>query len=153
MKQLIQSIVICTIACMLMSAGCNNIKELEYKGIAKTELNTLSFNQAAIRINLSYYNPNKFGIDVKETNLSVYLNDQFIGIADQPEKTMIPRQADFQFPVVVHFDPIKVLGTAFKSLFSKTNKVTLQGSARLGKGGMYLKVPVQISEQVSLFSK
>ena len=75
---------------ILQSAGCgNDIKELEYKGIQKTALQTLSFNNAAIRVDLGYYNPNNFGIDVKETNLNIYLNDKFVGVADQPLKTQI----------------------------------------------------------------
>lgn len=107
-------------------------------------------NKAAIRINLEYYNPNNFGIDVKQTNLSIYLNDKFIGIADQPEKTQIPKMSKFVFPVVAHFDPWKVLGTAFTSLFSKSNKLTVQGSAKLGKGGVYLTIPVTVSENISI---
>lgn len=135
---------------MMQSAGCNHVKELDYKGIKSTQIKTLNFNNAALQINLEYYNPNKFGVDVKETNLSIYLNDHFIAIADQPERTQIPRESDFVFPVVAHFDPLKILGTAFSSLFSKTNKLTLQGTAKVGKDGIYIKVPVNITENVSL---
>lgn len=137
---------------ILQSSGCNNVKELDYKGIQDTKIQSLGFNHSAIRINLQYYNPNKFGLDVKETNLSIYLNDKFVAIADQPEKTQIPRQSDFVFPVVAHFDPLKILGTAFTSLFSKTNKLSIQGTAKLGKGGVYMKVPINITENVSLLS-
>lgn len=138
---------------MFQSAGCNNVKELDYKGIESTEIQSIGLNNSAIRVNLKYFNPNKFGIDVKETNLSLYLNDKFVGIADQPEKTQIPKQSDFIFPVVAHFDPLKIIGTAFKSLFSKTNKLSIQGTAKLGKSGVYIKVPINITENVSLMSK
>lgn len=152
MKQTLFISLLFTAWVVLQSAGCNNVKELEYKGIQDTRIQSLGFNNSAIRINLKYYNPNKFGIDVKETNLSIYLNDKFVAIADQPEKTQIQRQSDFIFPVVAHFDPLKILGTAFTSLFSKTNKVSIQGTARLGKGGVYIKVPINITENVSLLS-
>lgn len=142
------------IACLfLQSAGCNNIKELDYKGIQSTEIQSLGLRNAALRINLEYYNPNKFGIDVKETNLSIYLNDAFVAVADQPEKTQIPKLSNFTFPVVAHFDPLKILGTAFQSLFNKKSKLRIEGTAKLGKGGVYIKVPVQITEEVSLLSK
>jgi LEA14-like dessication related protein len=135
----------------LSSAGCNSIKELEYKGIKNPKLQTLSFNNTAIQMDLVYFNPNNFGLDVKETNLNIYLNDKFVGIADQPSKTQIAKNSTFLFPIVTHFDALKVLGTAFKALFSKTNKVTIQGSAKIGKGGIYIKLPVNISENVSLY--
>jgi hypothetical protein len=38
-------------------------------------------------------------------------------------------------------------------LFSKKNKLGIQGSAKVGKGGVYIKVPVMIEEQVSIFSE
>jgi len=153
MKKLFQITMLFALFILLQSGGCNDVKELEYIGIKNTEIQTLGFNNSAIRMNLEYYNPNKFGIDVKETNLSIYLNDKFIGLADQPEKTQVPKLSNFIFPVVAHFDPLKILGTAFTSLFSKTNKVTIQGTAKLGKSGFYIKVPINISENVSLLSK
>ncbi|MEZ5046465.1 MAG: LEA type 2 family protein [Chitinophagaceae bacterium] len=134
---------------MLSAGGCNDIQEIEYKGIKNSKLEKLDLHNTAIRLNLNYYNPNNFGLDIKETNLSVYLNDKFVGLADQPEKTQIPKQAEFLFPVVAHFDPLKIIGTAITSLFSKTNKVTLQGHAKIGKGGVYIKIPINITENVS----
>ncbi|GBL34873.1 hypothetical protein EMGBS15_04680 [Filimonas sp.] len=135
---------------ILQSGGCNNVKELDYIGIQSTSIESINLKNAALRINLEYYNPNKFGIDVKETNLSIYLNDKFVALADQPEKTQIPKLSNFTFPVVAHFDPFKILGTAFSSLFSKTSKMTILGTAKLGKGGVYIKVPISITENVSL---
>lgn len=152
MKTFINSISLFTAILFLTSAGCNNIKELEYKGIKNTKLQTLSINNAAIQMDLEYFNPNNFGLDVKETNLSIYLNDKFIGIADQPTKTQIEKNSTFLFPVVAHFDALKVVGSAFKAIFSKTNKVTIQGSAKVGKSGVYIKVPVNVTENVSLYN-
>ena len=154
MKSIFSFIVMCVLFVVLQSASCgSSIKELEYKGIQKTQIQTMSFNNAAIQVDLGYYNPNNFGIDVKETSLSIYLNDKFVALADQPSKTQIPKMANFSFPVVAHFDPLKVIGPAIASLFSKKNKLGIQGSAKLGKGGVYIKVPVMIEEQVSIFSE
>ncbi len=135
---------------ILQSADCNNVKELEYKGIKNTKLQTLNLSNAQLLIELEYFNPNNFWLDVKETNLNIYLNDKFIALADQPTKTQIPKSALFTFPVVAHFDPLKVLGFAFKNLLSKTVKLTLQGSAKIGKQGVYVKVPVNITENIAV---
>lgn len=137
---------------LLQSAGCDNdIKELEYKGIQKTQIRSLSLSNAAIQIDLGYYNPNHFGVDVKETNLNIYLNDRFVAVADQPEKTQIHRESAFTFPIVAHFDPLKILGPALASLFTSKNKIGIQGSAKVGKGGLYIRVPVSIEEQVNIY--
>jgi LEA14-like dessication related protein len=140
----------CLAFMILQSASCNKVKELEYKGIKKTQLQTLNLSNAQLLIELEYFNPNNFWLDVKETNLNIYLNDKFIALADQPMKTQIPKSALFTFPVVAHFDPLKVLGFAFKNLLAKTVKLTLQGSAKIGKQGVYVKVPVNISENIAV---
>lgn len=149
-KSLLRFIVSAIIVVMLQSAGCRQVKELEYKGISKTSLQTLNISNAELLIALDYFNPNSFGLDVKETNLQVYLNDKFIALADQPTKTQIPKNALFTFPVVAHFDPIKVLGFAFANMFSRQVKLTLQGSAKIGKQGVYIKVPLDITENIDI---
>ena len=151
-KQLLHLSILVSLFILLQSAGCgNNIKELEYKGIQKTQIKSLSLANAAIQIDLGYYNPNNFGVDVKETNLSIYLNDRYVALADQPQKTQIPKESAFTFPIVAHFDPLKILGPAIATLFSSKNKIGIQGSAKVGKGGLYIRVPVSIEEQVNIY--
>lgn len=90
---------------LLQSGGCNKIKELDYKGIKNAKLESINFHNTAIRINLSYFNPNNFSIDVKETNLSIFLDDQFVALADQPEKTKIPKNALLNFRLLLILIP------------------------------------------------
>ena len=138
---------------LLQSAGCHKVKELDYLGIKKSQIQSIGLKNSALRVELEYYNPNKFGLDVKEANLNIYLNDKFVAIADQPEKIKILKEANFIFPVVAHFDLLKVLGSAFSSLFSKTVKVTIKGTAKLGKEGIFIKVPINITENIKLLSE
>lgn len=150
MKKLNLFLLLLSMFLILESASCTKVKELEYKGIDKVSVQSASLSNMSLKVNLKYYNPNSFGIDVKQTQLSLYLNNHFIGLADQPEKTQIPKKSDFLFPVIVHFDPFKALGTAFSSIFSKKNQLTIQGSAKLGKGGVYITVPLNITEDISI---
>ncbi len=133
---------------ILQSGGCNDVKEPEYKGILNTKLETLNLSNAAIKIDLGFYNPNDFALDIKGTDLSIYINDKFIAFAEQPTKTQIPKKSDFIFPVTAHFNPIDMLGVAFKNIFSKSVKVSVQGSAKVGKGGIYIRVPINYSDNV-----
>jgi LEA14-like dessication related protein len=145
--------IIIAILFALTSATCSDnigVKEIEYKGIKKTTLQKASFTNAAIRADLEYHNPNAFGIDVKDADLQLFLNDKFIGTADQPEVTKVPAKSTFIFPVVAHFNPLKLLGTALGVLGNKTNKLTIKGTARVGKGGIYIKIPINVTEDINL---
>ncbi|KXK42277.1 MAG: Water Stress and Hypersensitive response domain-containing protein [Bacteroidetes bacterium OLB11] len=133
---------------ILQSSGCNDVKEPEYKGILNTKLETLNLSNAGLRVDLGFYNPNDFALDIKGTDLSVYINDRFIAFAEQPTKTKIPKKSDFIFPVTTHFNPIDVLGVAFKNILSKSVKISVQGSAKVGKGGVYIRIPINYSDNV-----
>ena len=148
--KLYQQLFLIAMTLLIASASCNKVQELDYKGIQSTRLESASLSRASLRINLKYFNPNHFGLDVKESDLSIFLNDHFIAVADQPEVVKIPAQADFIFPVVTHFDPVKALGLAFTSIMTNKVKLRIQGSARIGKEGVYMKVPVAINEEIKI---
>jgi LEA14-like dessication related protein len=136
----------------LMVTSCEaQIKEIDYIGIAKTEFKSISFTKAEIKFYLEYFNPNKVGIDVKETDLQVFLNDKFLAVATQPEEIHVPKNSKFIFPVVAHFDPIKALGPSLGAVFTMDNKMYVKGSAKVGKGGLFIKIPVEVTDTVSLY--
>ncbi len=139
----------------ILAATCSNnmgVKEIEYIGIKKTTINKASFTNMDIRTELEYNNPNKFGIDVKDADVQLFLNDKFVATADQPELSKVPANAHFIFPIVAHFNPLKILGTALGALGNKKSKLTIKGTAKVGKGGIYIKIPIQVTEEISLLA-
>jgi LEA14-like dessication related protein len=139
------------ISSLLVTSCEAQIKEIDYIGIAKTEFKSISFTKAEIKFYLEYFNPNKVGIDVKETDLQVFLNDKFLAVATQPEAIHVPKNSKFIFPVVAHFDPIKALGPSLGAVFTMDNKMYVKGSAKVGKGGLFIKIPVEVTDTVSLY--
>ncbi|MBP6455210.1 MAG: LEA type 2 family protein [Chitinophagaceae bacterium] len=134
----------------IIASSCNQIKDLEYKGVGETKMESLQLNNAKMRIVLQYFNPNKFGLDVKETQLEVYGNDTYLGIAEQPEAMSVPANSAFDFPIIINFNPLKAVGSAFKNLTAKTIKLHVKGTAKVGKGGVFVKVPVDVVEDVEV---
>lgn len=138
--------------CSLFVTSCEaQIKEIDYIGISKTEFKSISFTKAEIKFYLEYFNPNKVGIDVKEADLQVFLNDQFLAVAKQTDEIHVPKNSKFIFPVIAHFDPIKAMGPSIGALFSMENKMYVKGSAKIGKGGIFIKIPVEVTDTVSLY--
>ncbi len=134
---------------MLITSSCNNIKDIEYIGIKETKLQSIGIQKGTIKVVMQYFNPNKFGIDIKETQLEVYVNDKYIGVADSPERYKIPRNANFDFPIYVHFNPLQALGMASILNASSVN-LKVKGSTKAGKSGVYVRVPIEVTEVVKL---
>jgi len=133
----------------LFFTACNNIKDIEYKGIKESKLQSLGIQQGTIKLVLQYYNPNNFGIQVKDTQLEVYVNDQYVGIAENPEICVVPKLADFNFPVLVHFNPLKAIGQV-RLLNAPNVNLRVKGTAKAGKGGVWIRVPVDVTEQINM---
>lgn len=137
------------ICCSIFLYGCKSIKDIEYLGIKETKLQNLGLQKGVIKVVLQYHNPNKFGIDLKETQLEVYANGKYIGIAENPEKFNVPKSSNFDFPVFVHFNPLKALALVGLLKADKVN-LRVKGTTKAGKGGIYIRVPVDVTEEVKL---
>lgn len=144
---------LCMLSGLLMAGGCQSIESPIYKGITHTSIQSVSLQEAVLKTDVQYYNPNNVALDIKETSLQIYVNDKYVGIADQPNTTRIPAKADFLFPIITHFNALKILGTAFTALFGKTIQVQIQGHAKIGKGGVFIKIPVNITEKVNVYTQ
>ena len=136
-------------ASICIFSSCNSIKDIEYLGIKETKLQSIGLQKGTVRVVLQYHNPNKFGLDIKETQLEVYANGKYIGIAENPEKNKVPKLSNFDFPILVHFNPLKAIGLV-GLLNANKIKLRVKGTTKAGKGGVYIRVPVDVTEEVSL---
>ncbi len=134
---------------LFLLTGCKSIKDIEYLGIKETKLQSIGLKKGTVKVVLHYHNPNKFGLDIKETQLEVYANGMYVGVAENPERNKVPKLANFDFPILVHFNPLKALGIA---ALLKSNKIKLRvkGTTKAGKGGVFIRVPVDVTEEVKL---
>lgn len=137
----------CTI---IFLSACSGIKEIEYKGMKEAKLASLNFSNGIIKLVLQYYNPNNFAVDVKETNLEIFVDDNLMGNGIFLNQTKIPACANFDFPIEVQFNPLKVLGFAANHLNKKKVKMHVLGTTKIGKGGIFIKVPVDVTEEIEL---
>lgn len=130
-------------------SSCQSIKDIEYIGIKETKLQSMGIQKGTVKVVLEYHNPNKFGIDLKETQLEVYADDNYIGIAENAEKFVVPKSSNFDFPVFIHFNPLKSLGLVGLLQKDKIN-LRVKGTTKAGKKGVYIRVPINVTEVVNL---
>ncbi len=130
--------------------SCNGVKDIEYIGIKETKLESIGLQKGVIKTVMRYYNPNKFGLDIKETNLEVYANDNFLGTAENAERYAVPKKDTFDFPIYVHFNPIKMLSLVATNANLKKVNLHVKGTAKIGKQGVFVRVPIDVTEEVML---
>lgn len=129
---------------ILAFAGCSSPKPLVYQDLSSVRIQNFNIEHAVIIANLRFYNPNNYSLSLKNGNLDAYINDKYLGKASVDERVTVPASNSFVLPVSINIDMLHMLKDAFDLLSVQKNDVLLrlQGTISAGKGGVYMRVPV-----------
>ena len=138
----------------ILMSSCRNIKDLEFRNYENMRLENLGFSSSRLLVDLIYYNPNNFGMQLNNTDLDIYINDKLLGHSSQDLQVSIPRRKEFTLPMIVDIDMKNLLKNGLTALTNKEVNVRLIGKIKVGKGGIYKSFPVDYtSKQVFSFLK
>lgn len=129
---------------LLLLQSCAKPKALEYRDFKGVRLHNASLQQATIVLDLQFYNPNHYGLRLKNGDIDAYLNGKFAGKATLDESVAVPPQDTFTMPVTITANLGSLLSNAL-SLLTKQEQlipVKLEGVIRAGKGGVFVPVKV-----------
>ena len=133
--------------------SCSTPKALEYQNFTNFKIEKAGFSTTTISMDLVYNNPNSFAVQLKNADLDIYINDNFVGHTSQEYQITIPRDSSFALPVKVDVDMQHLFKNAFTTLFQKEVLMKLKGSIKIGKRNVFIKFPVnyEAKENFSLF--
>ena len=145
---------ICIISLLaFLLVSCNAPKALEYRDFKNFTLDKPSFSSTPIKMNLIYYNPNNFGMELNRTDLDIYINNNYLGKASQEYQVAIPRRAEFSIPVTMDVDMKNLLKNGFITLLSNEVMIKVIGTVKVGKLNVFKTFPVNYEgkQQFTLF--
>jgi LEA14-like dessication related protein len=134
------SFVILLSAFLLFAISCGNPKNLVYQDVRNFTVQKLSLTPE-IGMDIQFYNPNNFGLTMKDADINVYMNDKFIGNAKLTRSYKVPGLDTFLLPVTFSADLQGVISNAIVLLSNKEVDIKLQGNVKAGKG-VFVNVPV-----------
>ncbi|MBD0390795.1 MAG: LEA type 2 family protein [Nostoc sp. C3-bin3] len=126
----------------LLLTSCNaKVEEPEFRRIGNFDVKQLGFQQSTIGFNVVYYNPNNFGLTVKEAACDIYLDSVYIGKFVQPAPVDVNKNAEFNLPLNGSVGLQTVLQLNFKDLVQKEVLVRANGTVKVGKAGIFFTRP------------
>ena len=128
--------------CLLALAGCQNLKEPEYREVKNFRLDKIGLSETTAKMDLIYYNPNSISFQVKSTELDVYINNNFIGHTSADTIIKVLAETEFVIPVSARVNLNTIFNNALAALLSKEVTVKITGSLRAGKAGLYKTFPI-----------
>lgn len=129
--------------------GCAAPKALEFRRVESVRVQQLStVGDSKLLIGLRLYNPNSYGLQLKNGNIGIYLNDKFVGQSGVDIKTLVPGSNEFTLPLSVSINIKSIIGNALQLLINPKVRIGLKGSIQAGKGGVFVRVPIDwVTEQ------
>ncbi len=127
---------------IFFETSCQAPKELVYRDFKNLKVEKVSFAATTLKVDLIYYNPNNFGLQLKYTDLDIYIDNNYLGHSSQDHQITIPRLAEFTMPLAIEVDMKNLLKNALPTLLSKEVMVKVTGTVKLGKANVYKTFPV-----------
>lgn len=133
--------------------SCSPPRALEYKTFHNFSVKNIGFAKSTITLDLEYYNPNNFGMQLKNSDLDIFIDGNFLGHSQSDSLIQIPRRGNFILPVRFDVDMKNVFKNALNTLIGKEVTVRLTGKIKAGKGNVFMSIPVkyEMQERFSLF--
>jgi LEA14-like dessication related protein len=126
----------------LLVSSCQSPRELVYRDFKNLKLEKVGFAATTLKVDLIYYNPNNFGLQLKYTDLDIYVDNNYLGHSSQDYQITIPRLAEFTMPLAIEMDMKNLLKNALPTLMGKEVLVKITGTVKLGKVNVYKTFPV-----------
>ena len=121
--------------------SCSKPQGFEYRDLKNFKVNNVGFDKSNISMDLVYFNPNSFGVDLKRVDCDLYLDNNFVGKFMLDTVMHISRNSEFSLPATMDVDMHNIFKNSVNVLFSREILVGAKGSTRVGKGGIYVTVP------------
>jgi LEA14-like dessication related protein len=92
-------------------------------------------------MDLIYYNPNKYGVNLKNVNADVSINQLQVGHVMLDTSMHIPATAEFTVPASMNINLKSLLNSSINLLLNNDVTIGAKGTTRVGKGGIYVTIP------------
>lgn len=142
MDNLKASIILFPLLLTILLVSCSTPKALEYRDFRNFSVEKLGFSSSSVRMDLVYFNPNSFGLQLNRTDLDIYLDSNYLGRTSQEHGITIPRKAEFIIPIKMDIDMKNLLKNGFITIFRNEIKVKVNGTVKVGKANVFKSFPV-----------
>jgi LEA14-like dessication related protein len=127
---------------VLIISGCSAPKEIVYQDYKNFHIENLGFNASRVTLDLQYYNPNNFGLQLRRTDLDIFINNNFLGHSASDTLINIPRRDTFLLPIKFDMDMKNALKNAWNTMVGTEILVKVTGKVKVGKANVFMSMPV-----------
>jgi LEA14-like dessication related protein len=151
--QRMKSIISTLAVALVLFTSCSsvkNVQEPEYRDIQNIRIIDLGILQSTAGVDLVYYNPNSFGVQVSEARGDVYLDNAYLGRFSLAHKVQVGKRSEFVVPAVIKLDMIGAIKNQREIFKKKEAMIRIDGMARVTKAGFSRDIPIKFESMENL---
>ena len=126
---------------LLVSCKTSNIKEPEYREIRDVRIKDVGLLKTTAGLDIVYYNPNNFGVQVNDADGNVYVDNILLGRFSLDEKVDVKKHKEFVVPASLKLNNLNAFLNHQELWNKKEAKIRIEGKARMKKAGYSTEVP------------
>src|SRR5687767_1521078 len=135
---------------LLLSLSCAKPKGFDYLGFEEVKILSWGLKESVVGFQVQLFNPNNYGMQLKKANVDIHLNGTYLGHSDLDTLLHIPGNDTFYVPVKMRMETTSAIQGLISSARDTAVIIKIEGTARIGKGGMFFNYPIRYEGKPSL---
>ena len=137
---------------VFLFSGCFEYEDIEFKGINNFKMGTIKDGAVNFDLDVTLFNPNGYAISVKPSEVEVYVEDDYIGLAKLLQKVKMKRKT-----IALYAIPLKLTlenGAMFKLMrYASKKEVTLNIKGKVKGAVLGVSKKIEVNEKKTISTK
>lgn len=126
---------------LTIMTACKKIKDPEFRRLESFGVKSFGIQKIDLGFKVTYFNPNGFGVSVKEAGADFYIDSVYIGKFVQDQEIEVQKNAEFSIPFSGTVPVATALKLKINDLASRELLLQANGSVKVGKAGVFISRP------------
>jgi LEA14-like dessication related protein len=126
-------------------SSCGQIKEPQFRRVENFGVKNVSLQDATVGLDITYFNPNNFGVAVKEADIDLYVDSVYIGKFMQLNQVDVMGTSEFSIPIEGIISWKKIAQSGLYKKAGREVLVKANGKVKVGKAGVFVNKDIEYS--------
>ena len=138
------------IGLLVLFSSCKHFQDPEFRRLENFRVKKIGLKESLVGFNVTYFNPNHFGVKAKEGVAEIYIDSAYIGRFNQDSLVTVKGSSEFSIPLTGTISLETAMRLNVQNLAQNDIAVQAKGSIRVGKAGFYVTKPIVYSGKLRL---
>ncbi|HZF64441.1 MAG TPA: LEA type 2 family protein [Chitinophagaceae bacterium] len=129
----------------ILLVSCAEMKDPQFRRLENFGVRGIGIKEVDIGFTVTYFNPNSFGLSVKEAVADFFVDSIYMGKFTQSKQIDVAKNSEFSVPFTGSVPLAEALKLKVNDLSNRELSVKADGSVRVGKAGVFISRPFTYS--------